>query len=301
MSAIAPERIEPLAAREVDRERVGREVAPREVRRRSIAPSSSATSRMCRPATRKTRGGSSERTTARAAAGSGSRVARDGLGVPDGTATSSSSAGRPSRASRGAPPTSQAAIAALAGRLESGSPRAIVGEKRPRRPTSFGETRREGAEPSVSCGKALTIVRMASDRRAVTLGSRAERRRACPPVACPRRSFRAGPSSSRRIVSYIDQIERFPRSRRERLRDALPPTPVRDDEPRPGYGREALESNAPRQFQGSGSSPGSSAPEAANERSSRATWRPTSRRGAARPSRSPRESLDRDRAGDRPI
>jgi len=54
-----------------------------------------------------------------------------------------------------------------------------------------------------------------------------------------------------RIVSYIDQIERIP----EAAFGAAPTprlTPLRADAARPGGGREALEANAARKFQGFG-------------------------------------------------
>jgi aspartyl-tRNA(Asn)/glutamyl-tRNA(Gln) amidotransferase subunit C len=54
-----------------------------------------------------------------------------------------------------------------------------------------------------------------------------------------------------RIVSYIDQIERIPE---EAFSPAAEPaaTPVRADEARPGQGREVLERNTARQYQGFG-------------------------------------------------
>lgn len=54
-----------------------------------------------------------------------------------------------------------------------------------------------------------------------------------------------------RIVSYIDQLAAIP----EEAFGAAPAgtaTPVRPDEPRPGGGEQALESNAPRQLHGYG-------------------------------------------------
>lgn len=51
-----------------------------------------------------------------------------------------------------------------------------------------------------------------------------------------------------RIVSYIDQIARIPEVAFGKP-PAVPPTPVRPDEPRPGFGLEALAGNAPRRFQ----------------------------------------------------
>ena len=54
-----------------------------------------------------------------------------------------------------------------------------------------------------------------------------------------------------RIVSYIDQIERIPE---EAFSPAAEPaaTPVRADAARPGHGREALERNAARHYEGFG-------------------------------------------------
>jgi aspartyl-tRNA(Asn)/glutamyl-tRNA(Gln) amidotransferase subunit C len=54
-----------------------------------------------------------------------------------------------------------------------------------------------------------------------------------------------------RIVSYIDQIERIPEEG-PTAESAVPPTPLRPDEPRPGGGRTALEANAARQVDGFG-------------------------------------------------
>ncbi|HWZ86093.1 MAG TPA: aspartyl/glutamyl-tRNA amidotransferase subunit C [Thermoanaerobaculia bacterium] len=54
-----------------------------------------------------------------------------------------------------------------------------------------------------------------------------------------------------RIVAYIDQLAAIPES----AFGADPPgqaTPVRADEPRPGGGEQALESNAPRLLHGYG-------------------------------------------------
>ncbi len=54
-----------------------------------------------------------------------------------------------------------------------------------------------------------------------------------------------------RIVAYIDQLATIPE---EAFGAALAgaATPVRPDEPRPGAGDEALESNAPRRLHGYG-------------------------------------------------
>lgn len=54
-----------------------------------------------------------------------------------------------------------------------------------------------------------------------------------------------------RIVSYIDQIEQIPEKAFGKP-PSPPPTPVRGDESRPGGGREALERNAPRRYEGFG-------------------------------------------------
>ncbi len=54
-----------------------------------------------------------------------------------------------------------------------------------------------------------------------------------------------------RIVSYIDQIERIPEHAFGKP-PAPPPTPFRGDQSRPGRGREALEQNAPRRYEGFG-------------------------------------------------
>jgi aspartyl-tRNA(Asn)/glutamyl-tRNA(Gln) amidotransferase subunit C len=54
-----------------------------------------------------------------------------------------------------------------------------------------------------------------------------------------------------RIVSYIDQIEGIPEAAFGKP-PAPPATPVRTDEARDGHGREALETNAPRRYQGFG-------------------------------------------------
>jgi aspartyl-tRNA(Asn)/glutamyl-tRNA(Gln) amidotransferase subunit C len=93
---------------------------------------------------------------------------------------------------------------------------------------------------------------MASDRRVVTLGivrNVAQLSR----LSLPEEELSRWTEQLGRIVSYIDQIEAIPESAGGDVAgDALPPTPVRDDEPRPGYGREALGRNAPRQFQGFG-------------------------------------------------
>ena len=54
-----------------------------------------------------------------------------------------------------------------------------------------------------------------------------------------------------RIVGYIDQLEEIPEEAFARAA-AGQPTPLRGDEPRPGLGEEALETNAPRRLHGFG-------------------------------------------------
>jgi aspartyl-tRNA(Asn)/glutamyl-tRNA(Gln) amidotransferase subunit C len=54
-----------------------------------------------------------------------------------------------------------------------------------------------------------------------------------------------------RIVSYIDQIERIPEEVFGKPAEP-PPTPVRPDASRPGEGRDALERNASRRYEGFG-------------------------------------------------
>jgi aspartyl/glutamyl-tRNA(Asn/Gln) amidotransferase C subunit len=54
-----------------------------------------------------------------------------------------------------------------------------------------------------------------------------------------------------RIVSYIDQIARIPEEAFERPPEPAP-TPLRADEATAGEGREALDRNAPRLFEGFG-------------------------------------------------
>lgn len=54
-----------------------------------------------------------------------------------------------------------------------------------------------------------------------------------------------------RIVSYIDQIAEIPESAFGPS-PAASATPVREDEPRPGAGLEALQTNAPRSLHGYG-------------------------------------------------
>jgi len=95
---------------------------------------------------------------------------------------------------------------------------------------------------------------MSSERRAVTLGivrSVAQLSR----LSLPEEDLGRWTDQLGRIVSYIDQIEAIPEEAGSEASDGsddVPPTPVRPDEPRPGYGREALETNAPRRFQGFG-------------------------------------------------
>ena len=54
-----------------------------------------------------------------------------------------------------------------------------------------------------------------------------------------------------RIVSYIQQISRIPEEAFPGPGEAAP-TPLRNDEPRPGDGRASLAANAPRQHEGFG-------------------------------------------------
>lgn len=54
-----------------------------------------------------------------------------------------------------------------------------------------------------------------------------------------------------RIVEYIDQLKRIPEEAFG-TGAADPATPLRDDDPRPGHGEEALEANAPRRLHGYG-------------------------------------------------
>jgi aspartyl-tRNA(Asn)/glutamyl-tRNA(Gln) amidotransferase subunit C len=54
-----------------------------------------------------------------------------------------------------------------------------------------------------------------------------------------------------RIVEYIGQLEQIPESAFQKPAPG-PPTPLRDDAPRPGHGDEALAANAPRQMHGFG-------------------------------------------------
>jgi len=54
-----------------------------------------------------------------------------------------------------------------------------------------------------------------------------------------------------RILSYVDQIAEIPEEAFGSPQGP-PPTSVRADEPRPGHGLEALESNATRRFEGFG-------------------------------------------------
>ena len=54
-----------------------------------------------------------------------------------------------------------------------------------------------------------------------------------------------------RIVGYIDQLKEIPEEAFGAA-PAGPPTPLRDDTPRPGFGEEALEANAPRRMHGYG-------------------------------------------------
>ena len=93
---------------------------------------------------------------------------------------------------------------------------------------------------------------MASDRRAVTLPivrNVAQLSR----LSLPEQELSRWTEQLGRIVSYIDQIEAIsePAGGTE-APDSPPATPVREDEPRPGYGLEALGRNAPRQFRGFG-------------------------------------------------
>ena len=93
---------------------------------------------------------------------------------------------------------------------------------------------------------------MASDRRAVTPGivrNVAQLAR----LSLPEEELGRWTEQLGRIVSYIDQIEAIREdSAGAEAPDTLPATPIREDEPRPGYGREALEGNAPRKFRGFG-------------------------------------------------
>ncbi|HEY7113959.1 MAG TPA: aspartyl/glutamyl-tRNA amidotransferase subunit C [Thermoanaerobaculia bacterium] len=93
---------------------------------------------------------------------------------------------------------------------------------------------------------------MASERRAVTLEivrNVAQLSR----LSLPEAELSRWTEQLGRIVSYIDQIEAIPEDAGgDETPDGVPPTPVREDEPRPGYGPEALEGNAPRRFQGFG-------------------------------------------------
>lgn len=54
-----------------------------------------------------------------------------------------------------------------------------------------------------------------------------------------------------RIVEFIDQLKGIPEEAFGRSASG-PPTPLREDAPRPGHGAEALEANAPRQLHGYG-------------------------------------------------
>jgi len=55
-----------------------------------------------------------------------------------------------------------------------------------------------------------------------------------------------------RIVSYIDQIEQIPEEAFPSAGPDLPPTPLRADEPADGRGRQCLDANMPRAFEGFG-------------------------------------------------
>jgi len=93
---------------------------------------------------------------------------------------------------------------------------------------------------------------MASERRTVTLGI-VRKVAQLSRLSLPEEELSRWTEQLGRIVSYIDQIEAIPESANgDAAEDAVSPTPVRDDDPRPGYGREALGRNAPRQFRGFG-------------------------------------------------
>ena len=91
---------------------------------------------------------------------------------------------------------------------------------------------------------------MSSDRRTVTpeiVRKVAELAR----LRLPDESLGAWADQLSRIVSYIDQIAGIPEEAFEPPGEPFA-TPLRDDAPRPGGGRPALEANAARRFDGFG-------------------------------------------------
>jgi aspartyl-tRNA(Asn)/glutamyl-tRNA(Gln) amidotransferase subunit C len=98
-------------------------------------------------------------------------------------------------------------------------------------------------------GKTPRIVRMASDR---TVTKRVVRKvAALSRLRVPEEELLLWTEQLSRIVSYIDQIGQIPEAE---FPAPGPPvaTPLREDDPRPGAGRAALEENAPKRFEGFG-------------------------------------------------
>ena len=176
------------------------------------------------------------------------RASGHGLGASAGTATSTSSA-RPAEqhvARRPADdPDGDPALPADAGRAPERRP-----SKQPGRewPISFGETAGMFARTFgiLMRESSLQSFEWPRNRRAVTLGSRPEGGASSRGCRVPEEELSLWTEQLGRIVSYIDQIARIPEIAVGRAAEALPPTPVRPDEPRPGLRPRGARGATPR-------------------------------------------------------